>query len=175
MLHKDILKLLFPLELSGHHEADLQLEGAHLDYALDRAGQLLAEVFPDLTDELMSDWERICGLIPGDNDTLQLRRQRLVAKMRETGCLSIPYFIQLAANLGFTITIEELPKNYTGYGDESVFLWRITVQDIETTVYYFRAGESRAGELLSWWGVAELEDIINDLKPAHTDVLFVYD
>lgn len=175
MLHKDVLKLLFPVELGDVQDADRKIEGKHLDDALARAEQLLSEVFPDQSDELMPDWERVCALIPGESDTLQLRRQRLVAKMRETGGLSIPYFIQLAAELGYTITIDELQSDYTGYGDESIFIWRVTVQDVETTVYYFRAGESRAGEYLSWWGDAELEDVINDLKPAHTEVWFVYD
>lgn len=176
MSHRDALKLLFPLELAGVFEADLALEGASLDDAQERAEKLLLEVFADRADELIADWERVCGLTPLAADTLQKRRDRVVAKLRERGSLYLAYYVAIALTLGYEITIEELPANAAGfeeYGEGSIFIWRITVADSE--VYYFRAGESEAGErLLDWNDDNALEDMFEDIKPAHTLLIWAY-
>jgi uncharacterized protein YmfQ (DUF2313 family) len=181
MLHKDSLKLLFPIELQGDFEKDIELEGKHLDDAQLRAEHLLNEMFPDQSYELLPDWERVCGLTPGNDDTLQLRRDRVIRKLRERGGLSIPYFIALAEAMGYTITIEELKPFMAGInraGDalyiyESIWIWRVKV--FGKPLYYFRAGRSVAGERLLWWSAqTELEDLLKELKPAHTYVIFEY-
>lgn len=173
---KDVLKQLFPLDLLGVFEKDIELEGRHLDDALERSSQLLAQIFPDTADELLTDWERVYGLTPGSDDPLQLRRNRVVAKRRETGRLDRQYFIDLAATFGIEITIDELAAGENGYGPEGIFVWRINILNVETEDFYFRAGESVAGDLLMWW-TAEVDidkNLFNDLKPAHTLALYVY-
>lgn len=181
MSHKNALKLLFPLELSGDFDADIEIEGKHLDEVQSRAEDLLNEMFPDQSFELLTDWERVCGLIPGAEDTLQLRRDRVIRKLRERGGLSREYFIALAADLGYTVTIEELQPFTCGinrcgdrlFVEEIRFVWRVAVSG--QSVYYFRTGQSSAGERLVWWNaVQELEDLFNDLKPAHTFIIFDY-
>ncbi|MCE5274870.1 MAG: DUF2313 domain-containing protein [Deltaproteobacteria bacterium] len=174
MLHKDVLQLLFPTELGGVFDADIELEGSLLDEALTSSEQLLAEIFPEQANELLTDWERVCGLTPGASDTLQLRRQKVVAKLREQGSLCRNYYIELAAYLGYTITIEELASGAEGYGDEGIFVWRVTVAN-NTPIYYFRAGDSSAGDYLLWWPVqTAIEGLFEDLKPAHTQIIFAY-
>lgn len=181
MLHKDVLKRLLPIELSGEFEKDIEIEGKHLDDAQARAEKLLNEMFPDQSHELLPDWERVCGLMPGRDDTLQLRRDRVVRKLRERGGLSIPYFISLAAAMGYTITIEELLPFMAGWnraGDtlyeyECIWIWRVKVSG--QPLYYFRAGQSLSGERLLWWQAqTALENILQELKPAHTFVIFDY-
>jgi uncharacterized protein YmfQ (DUF2313 family) len=174
MSHKDVLKQLFPIELGGVHDADLEIEGSHLDEALARSEQLLREVFPDTAGECIADWERVCAITPGAEDPLQLRRQRVVAKLLSRGGLSVAYFTHLAEEMDYTITIEELAPSVESHGNESVFIWRVTVHDTEG-VYHFRAGQSRAGERLLWWtALTGLEGLFTDLKPAHTQIIFIY-
>jgi len=181
MLYKDVLKRLFPIELNGDFEKDIAIEGKHLDDAQSRAEDLLKESFPDGAYELLPDWERVCGLTPGSDDTLQLRRDRVIRKLRERGGLSIPYFIALAAAMGYEITIEELMPFMAGWGRagdalyiyESLWIWRVKVSG--RPLYYFRAGQSLSGERLLWWTAqTELENILTELKPAHTYIIFDY-
>ncbi len=181
MPHKDVLKLLFPIPLEGNFDEDSEIEGSHLDAAQARADDLLQEIFPDQTYEQLCCWERVCGLVPGADDTLQMRRNAVIGKLRELGGLSKAYFIQLAASIGYAITIEELHPfmagiSYVGdtlYVEESIFVWRVNVAD--QALYYFRAGESSAGESLLWWpDQSVLENLLNELKPAHTFVYFTY-
>ncbi len=174
MSHKDVLRQLFPIELGGVFEDDIALEGKQLDDAMSRAESLLGEIFADIANETIMDYERVYGLTPVDTDTLQVRRDRVVAKMRARGALSRPYYVMLAATMGYDITIEQLAPNAETYGPESIFIWRIVAHD--TPTYYFRAGESEAGErLLDWLDDNALEGMFEDLKPAHTQLIWAYD
>ncbi|MDP2166775.1 MAG: DUF2313 domain-containing protein [Thermodesulfovibrionales bacterium] len=172
MFHKDVLRLLFPLELGGVFDADLELEGKHLDDAEGRAGDLLNETFPDEALELMPDWERVYELSPGE--TLQERRDRLVAKIKELGGLSREYFIAIAAALGYTIEIIEYGPFRAGVGragdpvgDGNQWIWK--VKGVSQNTYYFRAGQSTCGERLGG-ALAGLEAVLDELKPAHTAI-----
>lgn len=181
MSHKNVLKLLFPIDLGGDFEKDTELEGKHLDNVQSRAEDLLKEFFPDEAYELLQDWERVCGLTPGADDTLQLRRDMVIVKLRELGGLSRVYFIQLAASRGYTITIEELGPFMAGIGragdalyvEAVIWIWRVKVAG--QSLYYFRAGQAAANESLLWWPAqTALENILNELKPAHTFIIFDY-
>lgn len=175
MSHKDLLQQLFPLDLGGVFEQDIELKGKHLDDALDRAVRLLAQIFPDTADELIPGWERVYGITPDVGDALQLRRNRVTAKRRETGRLDKQYYIGIAATLGIEITIEELAPGQEGYGPAGIFVWRVNVLNQESEIFYFRAGESVAGDYLMWWaGEIDIEELFERLKPAHTLVLYAY-
>ena len=167
MLHSTVLKHLLPLELGLVSDSDLALEGALLDAVAARLDALLLESFPDTTSELVADWERICDITPPAGSTLQNRRNAIVRKLRETGGLSIAYFTALAASMGYTITIDE------PYIAEGKHAWRITFQG--RPIYEFRADESCAEELLLDWDVqTAAEGIFEDLKPAHSRLIFAY-
>jgi uncharacterized protein YmfQ (DUF2313 family) len=171
--HEDVLRLLFPLELGGVYDQDAVLEGMQLDDVQTSDDSLLREIFPQSCDKTLADWERVCGLIPLSTDTLQMRQARVITKLRERGGLSIPYFIELASSMGYTVTIEELLANTDGYGPEGIFRWRVTFT--ATPLYYFRAGQSYAGERLIDGPLATaLEGLFTDLKPAHTMIIFAY-
>jgi uncharacterized protein YmfQ (DUF2313 family) len=177
----DILRLLFPVELGGEHNADLALDAKHLDTAQASADTLLAEVFPDTTERLLASWERVLGLTPGADDPLQFRREKVMRKIRERGGLSIPYFMTLAQTLGYVVEIvEPLPfmAGWGAAGDELfdatiIYQWGLEIYN--QPIYEFRAGESVAGEMLTWWDSRTyLEDLFRELKPAHTFVYFSY-
>jgi len=179
--HKDAIRLLFPVELTGVFDDDITVEGQILDEVEAQAEELLEEMMPDRTVKLLTDWERVYGLTPSSDATLQSRRDNVVRKIRERGGLSRVYFIALAAAMGYTITIEELQPFMAGWGragdplyeEEVRFIWRVCVAG--QALYYYRAGLSTGGERLLWWpSVTALEDLFNDLKPAHTFIIFDY-
>lgn len=174
----------FPRD-AGTHLADL-LDGMAQELArIDgRAEHLIAEANPQQSIELLVDWERVAGL--PDNcagtisDTIQGRRAALTAKLAGSGGQSRAYFIELAAALGYTVTIEEYRPFRAGMSTAGgvltnggwVFTW--TVHAPAVTVSSFAAGSASAGESLREWGNDDLECKINQLKPAHTIALFSY-
>jgi uncharacterized protein YmfQ (DUF2313 family) len=175
------LKLLFPLELEGDQAADLQHDARQLDAAKTRGETLLTELFADTTDSLLTDWERVLGLSVGIDTPLQLRREKVVRKLRERGGLSIPYFQLLGETLGYQIAIVEPVQFMAEWGavgdelfeDTIISQWGVEVYN--QPIYHFLAGESAAGERISWWDVqTALEELFIELKPAHTFVFFSY-
>jgi len=174
----------FPRE-AGTTLHDL-LDGMSIELArVDLRGETLpAEANPATTNELLSDWERVAGLPDKCSgvleETIQGRKNALIAKLTSTGGQSPAYFIDLAAALGYTVTIEEFRPFRAGRsraGDALTngpwaFTWLIRAP--ETTAITFRAGASAAGERLRTWGNDTLECKINQLKPAHTIALFAY-
>jgi uncharacterized protein YmfQ (DUF2313 family) len=182
MKHADTLKLLFPLELTGVFDDDIALEGKQLDDAQASADVLLQEMFADKAYNCLTDWERVCGLAPDAGDPLQSRRDAVIRKVRELGGLSRDYFIALAASIGWTITIDELQPFMCGWNrcgddlniEESQWIWRVNARGL--AYYAFRAGVSCTSERLGRNPSTDrLEELLNDLKPAHTYVIFNYD
>ena len=180
-VNEGTLRLLFPVELGGDHDADLALDAKHLDIAQASAETLLAEMFPDTTNQLLADWDRVLGITPGADDPLQYRRDRVIQKVREKGGLSIPYFRRLAESLGYVVEIVEPVPFMAGWGaagDELLaasveYQWGLEIYNLP--IYEFRAGESTAGEMLGWWdSQVTLEELFGELKPAHTFVYFSY-
>lgn len=167
MLHRDILKLLMPLELGVVADQDLSVEGLTLDNATSSAAALLSEIFADQAASLISDWERVCALLPSVADTLQARRSRVVSKLAETGSLTRVYFTALAASMGYTVTITE------PFATDGPHVWKMTFSG--TPVYEFYADESCAEELLLDWPVqTAVEALFQELKPAHSRLIFGY-
>jgi uncharacterized protein YmfQ (DUF2313 family) len=148
-----------------------------------RAENLLDEVDPRTTSEMLLDWERIAGLpdlFSGDLDTVQERREALVTKLTNVGGQSRAFFIALAARLGYTITITEFRPFRVGVnaagdalnGGPWNYTWQVNAP--ETTIKEFRCGQSAVGEALRSWGNDLLESAISTYKPAHTHVIFAY-
>jgi uncharacterized protein YmfQ (DUF2313 family) len=165
--HKDALKLLFPVTLGGVFEDDITLEGAALDAVQERAVDLLNEGRPDIADELLADWERVWGLTPEAEDSLAWRQLKLLAKIRLGGGLNKEYFSNLAAALGYTVTILEDIPFMAGWGrsGDRVYIAETLTQFIWHVVV---TGEPAYGSRTA------LEAMVQDLKPAHTLVYFVY-
>lgn len=155
--HKNVLKQLFPVELGEKHDLDMAIEGDHLDDVQSSGETLLANIYPDTAFELLSDWERLLGLSPDETASDAERVTACVAKFKVLGGLSIPYFTQLAAAMGYTIEIVEPQPFMAGisaagdtiYDPYIIFCWRVEVEN-----------------------AANIEDLFQDLKPAHTYVYF---
>lgn len=160
-------------------------EGLGLEFARvdNRSADLVNEADPRTTNELLGDWERVLGLpeacMAGQVQTTVERRNAVVAKLRAQGGQTPQYFIDVAAALGFTITITEFREFVAGSPagapdcDASwLFWWQVNAP--LNSIRYFEAGRSVAGDPLASWGNTQLECVINHLKPAHTRVLFSY-
>lgn len=190
--YAELLKNLLPPGMAFPREPGTNLEkvllgcAAELSRVEGRADFLAVDVVPSSTSELLTDWERVAGLpdkCSGElEQTIQGRRNALVAKLASTGGQSVGYFIEVARKLGYTITITEFRPFRAGMsragdaltnGPKWVYTWRVNAS--ESTIISFRAGLSAAGEPLRSWGNSAIECKINQLKPAHTFVMFGYD
>jgi len=142
---------------------------------------LLNDADPRQASELLTDWERVTGLpddCAGDMDTVEARRKAVAQRLGNLGGQTVAYFVNLAAQAGFTVTISEFKRFQAGSdaGDPLTNNdWQHTfrVNAPAETVRTFKAG-SRAGEPLASWGNDALECAINRVKPAHTVVQFAY-
>lgn len=131
-----------------------------------RAHELIEEAFPNTTIELLPDWERVAALpdvCTGELGTLQQRHNALMGVLTTKRRLSRQFYIDMAARIGFDITITELP-NYT---------WQINAA-LDVNAVYFRVDQSTIGDALVSSLNNLLECVMNKLKPAHTIVTFTY-
>lgn len=148
-----------------------------------RAADLIIEADPRVSGELLTDWERVCGLPDpcagalGDQP-LAGRRERVVQRLTSRGGQSRAFFVRLAAALGYEITITEF-RSFTcqSYCDDSLdpdpwrFVWRVNAPAVTVQAM---SCESGCDEALRTWGNEVLECSIQRFKPAHTHVLFGY-
>lgn len=185
--HVDLLKTLLPPvsydPAAPGLAAQLDAEGAALDDALGAAQRVLAAITPDGDAELLSDWERVYGLpdtcLSNVDSSISLRIQAALRKIRRAGSLSRQFFIDLAGEFGYAITIDEFsPHTVVSTVAEPLrdedwfFYWQVnmataipprdfTVVDaVNTPLTVFQDGV--------------LECLLNRLKPAHTQLLFNY-
>lgn len=131
-----------------------------------RAHELIEEAFPNATVELLPDWERVAALpddCTGELETLQQRHNALMGVLTTKRRLSKQFYIDMAARIGFDITITELP-NYT---------WQVNAA-LDVNAVYFRVDQSTIGDQLVSSSNNLLECVMQKLKPAHTIVQFNY-
>ena len=148
-----------------------------------RDNYLLQDAFPATAVELLPEWEAALGLpdpCAGASPTLQGRQAQVVARLTGVGGQSIPYFIAYALKLGYTITVTEYTPFRMGCmtmghrlgSADLAHTWSVNAP--LHTVTPFRMGVSGMGEPLESWGNAVLECELNEVKPAHTLLSFIY-
>lgn len=184
--HADLLSRLLPpvaYDPNGPQmSAQLAAEGKALDTALAHADEVAAAVTPYQAFGMLVDYERLLEIVPSVDATIQQRVAAILVKINAAGGLSIPYFTQLAASLGYTIRIVE-PQPFrvdssrigdTIYSEGVIYTWNVVVSGSAEIAYYFRVGQSTVGERLMSFSDPLLETVLQDLKPAHTFVYFSY-
>jgi len=142
------------------------------------AKELIEEVDPRTTGELLTAWERLLGL--PDNcqrvlsDSVQARRQDVLTRLTLVGGSTINYFRSLARSRGFNVQfIEEglalCGKTLCGQNMNGSDDWAYTITMIidDSIAILFQAGISQAGESLGSYNPARIECLINAIKPAH--------
>jgi uncharacterized protein YmfQ (DUF2313 family) len=143
----------------------LAAELARLDSRIDG---LMLERDARTTTELIDEHEVEWGLPDeclGSSSVLADRRAAVLAKIRAIGGLSPQYYIDVAAALGYTITITEFTPAWAGImvagdpcGDQDqLFYWLVNVH------YDF---------VDPFTSFSDLQCMLEKIKPAHTIVLF---
>jgi uncharacterized protein YmfQ (DUF2313 family) len=160
-----------------------------------RGEDLLEELDPRTSLELLTEWERAVGLpdaivteIPA---SVTERRIAILQKLLARGGASPAYFIELAQVSGFIVTITEYTASVARagrlrsgdriYGPAWAYAWKVNVSLSSPALegwagssIIFRSGQGRAGDRLKSWNGPVLEAFIRLRKPAHTIVLFSY-
>lgn len=149
------------------------------------AVQLLEGAFPKTASVLLPEWEKTLGLPDdcaiGEIDTIPKRQSAVLSKLLRTGGMSKPYYISLASEMGYDITITEFRQARAGLsacgdalnGDEWPFVWRVNAG--ETQLNYAVAGRSYCGDPLRSWGDRYFECHFNQISPSHTILQVGYD
>lgn len=162
--------------------AGLAEEFARLDA---RGWQLLEEADPRTAIELFNDWERVAGLpdtcaeaFSTTEQTLDQRRQALIARLVTVGGQTQAYFIALAAAFGVTITITEYRAQTVDddvsmpmFDDAWNTVWSINMPLTDIT---YADVNSSVDEPLASWGNPALECVLRRIAPAHLTLFFSY-
>jgi uncharacterized protein YmfQ (DUF2313 family) len=146
--------------------------------------QLLLEMSPQTTVALLPEWERDYDL-PGacitGAQTFTERRRALVTKYQLIGNQSRQFFIDTAASLGYTITIDEYDEDHPGTqteymgipltGDAWNYVWQINSP--ETTIQPRSYGSSY-NEPYTAFGNQLLECTLRAIAHDHRALFFAY-
>ena len=150
-----------------------------------RARQLLVDAFPITAVELLTEWEASLGLpdsCAGSPGTIAERQELVLAKLQEPGGMSKPYFLKLAAALGYldtTITefgpaACEMSCEGPVVDDNWRLVWTVNLPHQGDNHAFFRA-DARCDARLDVYTFGALECQFMRLKPAHTYVIFTYE
>ncbi len=156
-----------------------------------RAADLLGrEADPRATLELLADWETTFGLpdpCVAEPLTLEDRWGALTGKMTLQGGQSRAFFIKVAADLGYAVTIREFSPFMFGvsrFGDtgrrweigppEMRFVWSVKVPDPRLRWFRFGSGRFGVDPHLTIGLATDLECRLRQYAPAHTLVVFDY-
>lgn len=146
------------------------------------ANYLLFDAFPATSAALLTEWEETLGLpdscYRSSVSTVSDRQGQVVAKFAYAGGQTPQYFIDVAAKLGYSVTITQYTPARAGitragmpaYSSAWAFAW--TVNGPTISVQYARAGSARAGDPLAVWGNSLLLCKLAQIAPAHTILLF---
>ncbi|MFN7128952.1 MAG: YmfQ family protein [Brevundimonas sp.] len=174
----DQLKALLPSGAAFTRDAGSRLNSllAGLAEELARVDQrgadLMVQTDPRAVTELLDDWERSWGLPDGcvtASPTPAGRRLALHQRVASLGGQSRSYFVGLSALLGYDVGVDQFEPTRLPFsvakvilGEPWAFAWRVAVYGpVETDGPPVYAS-------------ADLECVINRLKPAHTVVSFDY-
>lgn len=147
-----------------------------------RAGNLLVDAFPVAPVELLAEWEETLGLpdpCAGPSPTVELRQQQVATRFLGIGGQSKAYYIEVAARLGYAITITEFTAYRFGEtfgvpipGANWAFAWQVNAPSFAIEAFQF--GRDVFGDPFAAWGNNLLQCELQRLAPAHTEVVFSY-
>lgn len=171
-LHLNFLKLLLPQDAYDRAAPvlgnDLGAEARQLDLVQDAANNLLLEMDPRTTVQLLDDWERVYGL-PDQGlmaaTTVPERQARLTAKVLQTGGMSKPYFQALLQQAGYAAVIDE-PRGFfagTNAGGDRLY-------DPTKVTWYWRVRLRRNGQIISDADRSQVYAWLQSVKAAYSFV-----
>ena len=167
MSHLQVLQSLRPVSLGPTDEALTAVDATILDGILSSLRRLEPEIFP-ATSSLLLRFEQILGL--ANSGTEIERRKAIQAKLSSVGGISAPFFISLAASIGFTVQIMPNPRMfraglscagdpvYSMDGENSPWRWNVKVLDRD---------DNRSDSMLM--------ALFDELKPPDTEINWSFD
>ena len=203
--YRDLLLQLLPPGIGIPRDSDSRLYqvlhaiGDELARAHNRLLDVFTEMDPRTTNPAeasisdtgfggaLEDWERVLGLpdpcsdTPLSEMTVAERRRAVASKLIAQGGVTPAYFIQIAAALGYTITIDEPLEAFRcdGPGCDAplynetwafTFIVHATYDDEE----YFRCDGPGCDAPLVDYGTDQLICLLEALKPAHTTIHWAF-
>lgn len=186
MNHIDLLKTLLPAvsydPQAPNLSAELTATGNALDAAYDSAQTILQNIVPN-AGPLLEDWERVYGTPSPCSQSIGVTRSQRVglvnAKINEVGTFTKQKAIEIAASLGYTITIQE--HRAREYGTAIMgevyalrdwnFVWDVITQNNTITA---RKSGDETGLAYRSWGNALLECVLRPKGQADSFVRFIY-
>lgn len=185
--YQNALLALLPRGVAWSKDTDSELgklmagiaeEFARID---ERAQALLDESLPSRASETFEEWESEYGLpdpCSGIDPTFQERLTALLQTYKMQGGQSRAFFIEVAALMGYDITVSEYGQRLYGdyYGDlyggeDWVYVWQVNAAQVNFNE--MRYG-NKWGSLYRTWSNARLECVFNRLKHAHMKIIFSY-
>ena len=146
------------------------------------AAQVLVDASPATTSNLLVEWENSLGLpdaCTAANPSLEQRQAAVRAKWGARGSLTTAYFTGLAADLGYTVTINEfvpfavdMTCDAPLLDPEWSFIWEVSAPEIVT--FYFSVEASGVDDPLEVYDTNELVCRIKADAPAETLVFFTF-
>ncbi|MBJ7553153.1 YmfQ family protein [Marinomonas spartinae] len=162
----------------GRLMAGISEELARVDQ---RALDVLKESHPSQAYETFAQWEAEYGLpdpCSGVDPSYQERLAALLQSYRMKGSQSREFLIEIAAIMGYQITITEYQTARYGqpygslYGGEDwAFTWQINAAQYSPKTRHY--GDPW-GDRYRTWSNQRLECVFNRLKQAHTHIIFKY-
>lgn len=151
-----------------------------------RADDLMLEIDPRTTTEMINRWEKCCGLpdecIPTGTQTLLQRQNRLDAKVNLIGGINEVFYLEQLAALGkpgATITrYNKGPFKCTStcteavYSTEWRYYWQVNMPAATDATWMTCTGNCDTP--VRYWGDTVAECVISKLCPSHTYVIFKY-
>lgn len=146
-----------------------------------RADDLMVEIDPAKTTELINRYEKLCGLpdscAPPGVQTLQQRQQRLDAKVNLVGGINEQFYRSQLDALGYTTATIDQFQNLDDspnpeWGDKYRFYWRVNIPADANVAW--QTCISACNSAIRTWGDTVAECVIDKLCPSHTVVVFAY-
>jgi uncharacterized protein YmfQ (DUF2313 family) len=146
-----------------------------------RSDDLMMEVNPATTTELIDRYEALCGLpdecIPEGVQTLPQRQRRLDAKINVAGGINLAFYRETLDRLGYeNISIrqyqDESETPNPEWGDLWRFYWEVTIP-LDSTVEWMNCSNA-CNSAIRMWGDTVAECVLDKLKPSHTILNYVY-
>lgn len=156
---------------------------------IEEAGfKLIEDVDPRTTVDLLTDWERLLALpdeceSSPENLTIQQRRERIVQVLTTDGGQNAQFYVDLAANFGVTIAVEDINDQLpfrvgrSRVGDRLTngpWKYVFVVNAPFENATRFRVGQSRVGDRLLDVNNPTLNCLIQKHKPAHTIAILTF-
>ena len=180
-----LITKLFPRGFAWNGKNLLKLKkGMAPEYvrADERADDLINELDPRTTDEMLPDWEELTAINDSCSPVAEgkaERRRRVVEKLTSRGGSSPSYFVRIAAALGIPVTIQEFQpfrvdrnrvEQHLNGEEWKNWFWVIAPSYLRKL---FRVDKNRVGDRLVQTD-SDLECAIREAKPANTEVFFKY-